>query len=53
MAFTLPQYDSELTRRDVLRVGGLIGMGLSLSDVLNQRAFAADNRTFGKAKQVI
>lgn len=53
MAFTLPQHDSELTRRDVLRVGGLMGIGLSLSDVLNQRALASDNRTFGKAKQVI
>ena len=53
MSITQPQYDSELTRRDVLRVGGLMGMGLSLSDVLNQRAVAADKRSFGRAKQVI
>lgn len=53
MSLTLPQYDSEPTRRDVLRVGGLMGMGLSLSDVLNQRVLATNTGSFGKAKQVI
>src|SRR5262245_22126007 len=42
-------------RREVLRVGGLVGMGLALPTLLEQRAQAAAKAgsTFGRAKQVI
>jgi uncharacterized protein (DUF1501 family) len=45
----------KLSRREVLRVGGLAGMGLTLPGLLAARASgAADGRsTFGRAKQVI
>lgn len=49
-----------LSRREVLRVGGLAGFGLSLPVLLQSRALAASSEsqssragTFGKAKQVI
>lgn len=43
-----------LTRREVLRVGGLCGLGVSTVDVLRHRAQAATvGGTFGRAKQVI
>lgn len=41
------------SRRDVLRVGGLMGLGLSLPDLLHHRALASSGQSFGKAKQVI
>jgi hypothetical protein len=46
---------SALSRREVLRVGGLFGMGLTLPTLFAQRAArASDGRsTFGRAKQVI
>ncbi|HMC10879.1 MAG TPA: DUF1501 domain-containing protein [Pirellulaceae bacterium] len=46
---------AELSRREALRVGGLVGFGLTLPVLLAQRASrAADSRTtFGRAKQVI
>src|SRR5262245_32710643 len=42
-------------RREVLRVGGLVGMGLALPTLLAQRAHTAERSgsTFGRAKQVI
>src|SRR5262245_6423772 len=44
----------ELSRREVLRVGGLFGLGLSLPTLLAQRrSAAAAGSTFGRAKQVI
>src|SRR4029077_17611651 len=45
----------ELSRREVLRVGGLYGLGLTLPGLLRQRArsSAAGSSTFGRAKQVI
>jgi uncharacterized protein (DUF1501 family) len=45
----------ELSRREVLRIGGLAGMGLSLPALLAQQLRAADSRAaaFGRAKQVI
>jgi len=46
------QFQHRLQRRDVLRVGGLMGIGLSLSDVLSRQADASAG-AFGKAKQVI
>jgi hypothetical protein len=43
-----------LGRREVLRLGGLCGLGLTTVDLLRHRAAAAGgNRTFGRAKQVI
>ncbi len=53
MTGTPTEHRSKFHRRDVLRVGGVMGMGLSLSDLLNHRASAASGQTFGKAKQVI
>ncbi len=46
---------SKLMRREVLRLGGLLGMGLSLPTLLEQRARGAtvQSKTFGCAKQVI
>ena len=44
---------SRLTRREVLRVGGLWGGTLALSDLLRARATATDAGTFGRAKSVI
>lgn len=43
------------SRRDVLRIGGLFGLGLTLPELFAQRAQASDQRstTFGRAKQVI
>ena len=43
------------TRRDVLRLGGLCGIGLALPELLRVRAQAADvdASTFGRAKRVI
>lgn len=44
----------ELSRREVLRVGGLFGLGLSLPTLLAQRkSAAAAGSNFGRAKQVI
>src|SRR5262245_6085558 len=45
----------ELSRREVLRVGGLVGFGLSLPMLLAQRARAATSgkSTFGRAKRII
>src|SRR6185436_3088943 len=43
-----------VTRRDVLRVGGLCGLSLSTADLLRHRAQAAvADGAFGRAKQVI
>ena len=46
---------SDMSRREALRIGGLVGFGLSLPMLLAQRALrASDNKgTFGRAKQVI
>ena len=46
-------YSEAFARRDVLRVGGLMGLGLTLPRLLEQRAVASHRSTFGKAKQVI
>jgi len=44
----------ELSRREVLRVGGLCGVGLSLPHLIQQQSFAStDSPTFGRAKRVI
>ncbi len=40
-------------RRDVLRLGGLMGLGLTLPQLLEQRVFGGNRSTFGKAKRVI
>lgn len=53
--------DPEFSRRDVLRIGGLFGFGLTLPELYAQRARAGEktggeksrNATFGRAKQVI
>ena len=43
-----------LSRREVLRLGGLCGLGLSTADLLRHRAQAAPGQgSFGRAKQVI
>src|SRR5881628_1880908 len=42
-----------LTRRELLRVGGLCGSTLALSDLFRARTAADDGRTFGRAKSVI
>ena len=42
-----------LARRDVLRVGGLMGLGLTLPELIQTRLTAVGGSTFGKAKQVI
>jgi uncharacterized protein (DUF1501 family) len=46
---------SQLARREVLRIGGLFGLGLALPTLLAERARAKDGgrSTFGRAKQVI
>lgn len=45
---------SALSRREVLRLGGLCGISISTVDLLRQRALAAAaGGTFGRAKQVI
>ena len=42
------------SRREVLRLGGLSGLGLSLPHLLQQQSFAStDSPTFGRAKRVI
>ena len=45
----------QLSRREVLRVGGLCGLGLTLPELFRLKAEAAGNvsRTFGCVKQVI
>ena len=47
--------DSLLSRREVLRVGGLAGFGLTLENLIQARGESAEpkSRSFGKAKQVI
>jgi uncharacterized protein (DUF1501 family) len=42
-------------RRELLRAGGVLGLGLSLADLLRARAAAAPSRTgtFGRARSVI
>jgi hypothetical protein len=46
--------DASLSRREVLRIGGLCGLGLSAADLLRGRArAAAQGGSFGRAKQVI
>ena len=53
------QTAQHLSRRELLRVGGLAGFGLSLPDLFQARETAASEsnaigaRSFGKAKQVI
>jgi hypothetical protein len=47
------QRAQQLSRREALRLGGLVGLGLSLPELLKQRAAAASGSTFGRAKQVI
>jgi len=49
------QLSQHYSRREALRIGGLFGMGLTWPGLLRSRAQAAanQNRTFGKAKQVI
>ena len=44
---------SSLTRREILRVGGLWGSALALPDLLRVRAAAYEGGTFGRAKSVI
>ena len=46
---------NDLSRREILRLGGLSGLGLSLPQLMQQRSTAAeiDSATFGRAKQVI
>lgn len=46
---------ADVSRREALRIGGLCGVGLALTDLLKSRVHAADSdsRTFGVAKQVI
>ena len=44
---------SGLTRREILRVGGLWGSTLALSDLLCAQATATDAGTFGRAKSII
>ena len=41
------------SRRDVLRVGGLMGLGLTLPELIQERVQGAGNPTFARAKQVI
>lgn len=45
----------EVSRREVIRIGGLFGMGLTLPALLAQRAngSATQQATFGRAKRVI
>ena len=46
---------AQLSRRDVLRVGGLAGMGLTLPQLLSVRELSAARKspTFGRARRVI
>jgi hypothetical protein len=48
-------FDGKLTRREVLRLGGAFGLGLTLTDLLCSRAAAQSpgSRTFGAARSVI
>ena len=47
-------HSGEISRREVLRVGGLVGFGLSLPMLLEQRARGAlSDGTFGRAKSII
>ena len=49
-----PVDHAALSRREVLRLGGLCGLGLTLPDLLRRRASAAaGSGSFGRAKQVI
>jgi len=52
------QATQHLSRRNMLHVGGLCGLGLSLPELFARRALAANThdsaaKTFGRAKQVI
>src|SRR6478609_2188233 len=49
------QRSCDLSRREVLRVGGLVGFGLTLPLLLAQRArgAASGGTTFGRAKSII
>lgn len=51
----MPDLNTPLSRREVLRVGGLVGCGLTLDGLLRVKATAAGRTagSFGKAKQVI
>jgi uncharacterized protein (DUF1501 family) len=42
-----------LSRREVLRIGGLCGFGLSLPTLLAQQARAGGGSTFGRTKRII
>ena len=44
---------AHLTRRDILQVGGLYGLGLLLPDLLRAQALARHAGSFGRAKSVI
>jgi uncharacterized protein (DUF1501 family) len=47
-------HSGEVSRREVLRIGGLVGFGLTLPMLLEQRArAAATGGTFGRAKSII
>ncbi len=50
-----PWHPAGLARREVLRLGGLVGCGLTLESLLQTRAAGTEtpSGTFGKAKQVI
>lgn len=50
-----PVSNASLSRREVLRVGGLVGCGLTLDGLLRFKASAVGHTTgsFGRAKQVI
>ncbi|MCA9072484.1 MAG: DUF1501 domain-containing protein, partial [Planctomycetaceae bacterium] len=52
---TEPLHPGVLDRREVLRLGGLVGCGLTLESLLQARAagFEKSGGSFGKAKQVI
>src|SRR5439155_18197834 len=49
------QRSSAVSRREALRIGGLVGFGLSLPELLAQRAAsgAEGHGTFGRAKSII
>jgi hypothetical protein len=50
----VPGLDAPLSRRELLRVGGLVGCGLTLDNLLRAQAAAKSaTGSFGKAKQVI
>lgn len=49
------RFSNHLMRREVLRLGGLLGMGLTLPNLLARRTCATESsqQSFGRAKQVI